>query len=79
MAYSASGLNLGTVGNSNGSRIWTYETTDNKAVVDDANYWANAQVRTGDWVLSQCGDGGVILYISAASATTSTVTVTAPA
>lgn len=78
MAYSASGLTLVSVGNSGGSRVWTYETSENKTDVDAANYWADAQVRTGDWVLCQCADGGVIVYIAAASSTTSTVTVATP-
>lgn len=80
MALSTSGLTLLSVGNSSGVRLWGYETTDAKADVDDANYWANngSGVRAGDWVLAQCSDGGVILYVSAASAAASTVTKTTP-
>lgn len=81
MALSTSGLTLLSVGNSSGVRLWGYETSDAKATVDDANYWANdgSGVRTGDWVLCQCSDGGVVLYVSACSDSASTVTKATPA
>jgi hypothetical protein len=79
MAYSASGMSLVSAGNSSGPRVWTYETSDAKATVDDADYWADTMARTGDWILCQCSDGGVQLYVSAASSSASTVTKTTPA
>lgn len=79
MAYAESGLTLISVGNSSGPRLWAYETSDAKATVDDADYWAGGLPRTGDYILCQCSDGGVILYASAVSASASTVTKSTPA
>lgn len=60
-------------------KVFVYETTDDKADVDDADYWADSRVRAGDWIFCSCADGGVLLYVSAASASASTVTKTTPA
>lgn len=75
---------LGATGHQNDSlpRIHVYSTADAKTDVDAANYWAGAYVdgvRAGHWIACTCSDGGVLLYVAAISATTSTVTVLTPA
>lgn len=82
MAYAESGLTLISVGNSSGPRLWAYETADDaKATVDDNDYFANAGSgpRAGDFVLCQCSDGGLVLYLSAVSSSASTATKLTPA
>jgi len=79
MAYAPSTLSLLSSGNSGGPRLWGYSTTDAKADVDDADYWAGDDVRTGDFVVAKCSDGGVVLYASAVSSSASTVTKLTPA
>lgn len=76
MAFTSTTLILGS-GNSRGiaPQLWLYTTADNITDLDAANYWSGAYargMRAGDVVIAVCGDGGVILHISALAATTST-------
>lgn len=60
-------------------RPLVYTTSDNKAAVAAANYWAGSRARTGDWVMCKCSDGGVLLFMVSVSASASTVTALTPA
>lgn len=57
------------------NKLWFFSTADAITDLDAANYWAGAYqrgMRAGDAVVAICSDGGVVLHVSALTATTST-------
>ena len=62
------------------STLRFYTTADNITDLDVSAYWASgAGVRqpltAGDVIIATCGDGGVNLYVTVATATASTVAI----
>ena len=82
MAYAATGLaSASNQQNDLLPRVYSYKTADTKATVLAANYFAMTPVRLklGDWIMCQCSNGGLIVYILTATTTTSTCTTVATA
>lgn len=83
MAFASTGLvSASNQQNDSLPRVYTYSTSaDNKAAVLAANYWAATpqRLKVGDWILCQCSNGGLVVYVTAASTSASTVTTVATA
>ena len=79
MAFTAATLAQANAGATSTTvpNLWLYKTGDNITDLDAANYWAGAyrKIAAGDIVIAGCADGGVILTVSAISATTSTAAI----